>query len=99
MVREAQKVEGPRPIVTPVVAVGPMKRHESRLLQVQRQAVLAESLRQDLQESLGIMLVVEQHDEVIRIPEQLSTTRESRLNVSDEPLVEHVVQVDVRKEG
>ena len=96
---EPEEVERSGSIVVVVDAIGSPKRNHSGLVGMQRQAVLAESLRQDLQESLGIMLVVEQHDEVIRIPEQLSTTRESRLNVSDEPLVEHVVQVDVRKEG
>ncbi len=44
VVREAERVKGPGPVVTPVRAIGPVKGHESRLIRVQRKAVLAESL-------------------------------------------------------
>ena len=57
MVREAEQVDGPGPVVVPgIVAVGPMKWHEPRLVRMQRQAVLAESLRQDVEHPHGVFL-------------------------------------------
>src|SRR6266536_200028 len=74
------------------------ERNQSGLFGMQRKAILAESLRQDRKESLGISFVLEQYCEVIRESNQSSTTIERPLHVPDEPLVEHLVQVDVREE-
>ena len=66
---------------------------------MQGQAVLAEPLRQDRQEPLGILLAGEQHHEVVREPEHLRVAHEGRQDVPDEPLVEHVGGVHHRAHG
>jgi hypothetical protein len=61
--------------------------------------VLAESLRQDPKKPLGILLALEQHDEIVGVTDHLGLARKRWLNVPHEPFVEHRVQVDVGEQG
>jgi hypothetical protein len=65
---------------------------------MQRQAVRAESLRQDRKEALSILPVLKDDGDIVREPDQSSTTSKRRLHLPDEPVVEDFVQVDVRQE-
>jgi hypothetical protein len=62
---------------------------------VERQAVLAEALRQYLQHATGVLFTGEAHDEVVRVAYQESASLQPGLHLLLEPHVQHVVQVDV----
>jgi hypothetical protein len=97
-VGEAEQVERPRSTLVVTDAVGSLERHQPGLVGMQCQTILAESLRQNREESLRISLALEQHGEVIGVPHHLGGTVEGRPDIPDEPIVEHFMQVDVRKE-
>src|SRR5262249_45507995 len=97
---EAQKVERPGPVpglrLTPVASLrGPLERHQPRLVRVNGQAVLAEPLRQDFQNTPRVLLVLEADHEVVRVADQEGTSLQTRLHLLEPPVVQHVVQVDV----
>src|SRR5512135_3897156 len=65
--REAQQVEGPwrsprLRVRSFPVAAGPLERHQPRLLRVDRQAVLLESLGQHVHHPPGVLFTGEPHD-------------------------------------
>ncbi len=54
---------------------------------------------QDRQDALGIVNVGKCHDRVVSIPGQGAIPGEARSHLGLEPVVQHVVQKDVRKAG
>ena len=101
---ESQKVEGPRTTVSwpgLIRCLGGRwtERHEFRLGRVNCQTILAESLRQDFHDALGIALVAKPNHEIIRIADEESTLTQARLHVLLEPKIQHVVQEHVRQQG
>src|ERR1022692_5282764 len=74
---EAQKVERPRPVVrflrTPLRTTWACERHQPRLVGMDGQSILTETLRQHLQDPTGILRIGEAHDEVVRIADQEAT--------------------------
>src|SRR5450432_4469983 len=71
--------------------------HEPRLVRVKAQAVLAESLRQYILHSAGVLLRFKHQHEVVSISRQVSSTVQSRFHLVRKPLIQNLVQVNVRK--
>src|SRR5271165_7358488 len=101
--REAQQVKGswwsPRRQARPIPgAAGPLERHQTSLLRVDRQAVFLKALGQHVHHPSGIFLTGKAHDEVVRVADQERAPLEARLDLPLEPFVQHVVQEDVRED-
>ena len=75
-----------------------LKPHQSRLLRVDRQAVLAHPLGQDLHDPPGVVFSGHPDHEVVRIANQERFAFQARANLLLEPFVQHVVQDDVGQE-
>ena len=74
-VREPQQVKCPGgfpPICVRLLgaAIGPLERHQSRLVGVDRQSILGKSLGENRQDPAGVLFMGEPHDEVIRVANQ-----------------------------
>src|ERR1022692_4440234 len=102
---EAEEVEGAR-LVGPIFAttrtphpVRSLEGDPTRLVRVQHQAVLAESLRQHAHHAARVLLELEQHDGVVCIAHKMSTSAKPRAHFVGEPYIEQRVQEDVRKNG
>src|SRR5437016_1482760 len=98
---ETQEVERPRLrsswcVLWPQRAGRSQERHQTRLVRMNRQTVLGKPFRQHLQHPASVVLTSKTHDQIIRIPNEESTAPQTRLHHLLEPLVQHVVQVDVR---
>src|SRR5437867_4327516 len=97
-VREAEEVEGlGLPVAPPSsILVGKLaKLDEARLAGMQLQAEPAEPLAQLGQDPLGILAMLESHDEVIGKPHDDGVAVGLRLPPPLDPEVEHIVQVEV----
>src|SRR2546426_2497975 len=91
--REAQKVEAGR-----TSAPDPRRSsegHQARLVRVESQSVTPHPLRQHRHHALRIVLAFEADHEVVRIPYENRFPAQPRLDLALEPLVEHVVEIDV----
>src|SRR4051812_29847773 len=102
-VGEAEKVEAPRLLVRlrssgPRSRTGPFETHQTGLVGVEAQAVLAESLRQHLQYPPSIALQLEGQHEVIGKADQKRCPLQPGLHHRLKPRVQHLVKVDVRQE-
>jgi len=64
---------------------------------MQREPVLGESLREDLEHTPRVALVGEHHDRVIRIAHERRLASQPRANLSLEPHVENLVEEDIRQ--
>ena len=80
------------------MTLGPLKRHQPCLGRVERQPVPAEPFRQHVHHLACIGFVGKTNNEVIRVPDQESSTMQTRLHFLLEPHVQHVVQEDVGQE-
>ena len=60
-----------------------------------RQAELGETLVQHRKDSLGVTLIRQRQREVIREPDQFRFAGQHRCDLAVEPLIQHIVQVDV----
>src|SRR5437867_9878437 len=93
-----EKVKGPRLRPRPRFPlrqrVAP-KLQQPCLLGVERQPILLESLPQHCQHFLGILPILKTENEVVGVPDFTRLPAQPRLHHVLEPLVEHVVQVDV----
>ena len=102
---EAEEVEGARrvgPVVDatpPRHPVRPFERHQPGFVRMQRQTVLAESLRQDGHDAASVLLVLEQHHGVVGVSNEVGTAAQARSHFPFEPPVKHRVQEDIRKYG
>ncbi len=63
------------------------------------QAILAETLRDDFHDSLGIALVAEPNHEVVRKADQVGIALKAWLHFLLEPKIKHLVQEHIRKHG
>src|SRR5262249_6872046 len=104
VVGESQQVERPRttgpwPVPRRRLPRRRAERHEPRLGWVDAQAVLAEALRQDLQDALGIALVAKPNHEIVRVADEEGTLTQAWLHVPLDPEVQHVVQEHVGQQG
>ena len=75
------------------------ERHELGLGRMDRQSVLAESLRHDIHDALGIALVAKPNDKIIRIADEIGVASQTGLHLLFEPQIQHVVQEHIRKHG
>ncbi|GEM_PF-751690 len=97
-VREAEEVErlGLAPSAPSAVLVRERTElQQTRLLGVQLQVELAESLPQFAQEPLGLRFVLESNDEVVRVAHDDHVALRLRRSPPLDPQVERIVQVDV----
>src|SRR3984893_4315927 len=97
-VHKHQKLEGlrlPLPTPPPILCGVPPKLQQARLVRVQLQPKLLQSLPQDFQKTLGIRLGLEPNDEIVQIPHDDHLTLRLCRPPSLCPQVEHVVQVHV----
>ena len=75
------------------IGIGPLERDQPSLVGMQCQAVSAKSSWQHVEESLGISLAREDHDEVILVPNRFGVAVELGSDVTDEPLVEEQLRL------
>jgi hypothetical protein len=78
--------------------LGRLEPHQTRLLRVDRQAVLAHPLGQDLHDSLSVGFSGSPNRKVIRVADQERLAFQTGANFLLEPFVQHVVQEDVGQE-
>ncbi len=100
--REPQQVECPGrfpPLLATLVraALGPLQRHQPRLVGVNCQSILGKSLGEYRQDPPGVFFLGEPHDEVIRVANQERFPFQTWLYLACEPCVQHVVQEQIRK--
>jgi hypothetical protein len=98
-VGEAKKVErrSHRRRVMPTWASEP-EVYEAGLGRMEQKPIPAKALAQHVQHSLAGQVVLKGHHSVISIADQLAPPSESRSRHPLEPLVQHVVQVNVREQ-
>ena len=73
-------------------------RIETRLLRVDRQAVLAHPLGQDLHDPPGVVFSGYPDHKVVRIAYHEGFSFQARANLLLEPFIQHVVQEDIGQE-
>jgi len=106
IVGEAQQVEGVGPGACIAVVVGrcrvpPVRSSEINqpgLLGVKRQAILRQPLRQHVENSPRVALLLEDDDHVISITNKGRMAGKSGHDLPHEPLIKHLMQVDVRQD-
>lgn len=72
--------------------------HQARLARVQPQSEPAEALGQDFQYPPGVRFIGEDQCGIIRIADELRPSAQAWLDLLFEPLVEYIVQVDIRQQ-
>src|SRR5712691_9459884 len=102
-VGEAEKVETSRLLVRPCsprlrLTAGLFETHQTGLVGMEAEPVLAESLRPHLQHPPRIALPLEDQHEVIGKADQESFPLQPGLHHRLKPRVQHLVEVDVRQE-
>src|SRR3954452_10081271 len=102
-VGEAKKVETPRFLVwlrslRLRLTAGLVETHQTGLVGVEAQPILAESLRQDFQHPPRIALQLEDQNEVIGKADQKRCPLQPGLHHRLKPCVQYLVKVDVRQE-
>ena len=100
--RESQQVKCPGgfpPIRVRLLwaVIGPLERHQSRFVGVDRQSILGKSLGENRQDPTSVFLMGESHDEVVRIANQERLPPQTWPDLLLEPFVQHVVQEQIRK--
>jgi hypothetical protein len=70
---------------------------EARLVGMEHQPVPLKTLAQDSQDPLGVVAMLERHDQVISVPDQGTSPLQAPPHLGLEPFIQPVVQVDVRK--
>ena len=100
IMREAKKVEGPRSTTTAATTRRSRapERDESGLLRVEIEPVLRESLREHLRYPTRVVLPSKDEDGIVRKADEGSRAPHMRLHDILEPLVQNLVEVDVREQ-
>src|SRR3989338_5775108 len=99
-VREAEEVEGRRPWrIGAARERRASERQQPRLLGMKRQAILRESLGEDLQDSLRVLAILKAENEIVRVSDFGGPPAQARFHLLLEPLIEHVMEVDVGQQG
>ncbi len=73
--------------------------YQPSLFRMDRQTVLAESLRQHVPHTPRIVLSGKPDDEVVGVTDHKRTALEARLHHLLDPFIQHIVQVDVGEPG
>ena len=81
-----------------VVVLERLEPHQARLLRVDRQAVLAHSLGQHLQDPSGVIFSGYPDHEVVRVANQEGFSFQTRAHFFLEPFIQHVMQDDIGQE-
>src|ERR1700721_782871 len=96
--REAEKVErGPHRCRVTSIWTSEPEVYEASLGRMEPKPVPAQSLAQQFRHSLAGPMVLKGHHRVVSVSNQLAPPFESRSCHFLEPLVQHIVQVDVRE--
>ena len=74
----------------------PMKGNEPSLLGMKRQTVSAKAFRQYGHYPPGVLLLDTSQDKVVAIADQVGGSFQARLDLLLEPLIQHIVQINVR---
>ena len=72
---------------------------EARLIGMEGESIACETLAQNRQHAFGVDNVVERHQRVIGVADKGALSSETRPHHGLEPLVQHMVQKDVREAG
>src|SRR5438132_7322274 len=101
-VREPEKIKrsGLRP--TRFLGLGqgfPPKLHQPSLVWMQRQSVLRKSLCQHIEHFLGVLPVLKAENEIVGKTDLVGFASQPGLHHGLEPLVEHVMKIDVCEQG
>src|SRR5215469_1973394 len=70
---------------------------EARLVGMESESISCKPLAQDRQHAFGIDNIVERHQRVVGIPDEGALPSETRSHLILEPLVQHMMQEDVRE--
>ena len=70
---------------------------EARLVGMQREPMPSKPFSQSFQHPFGVVVVLEGHDEVVGKANQGTLSLQAGLHLAFEPLIQHMVQEDVRK--
>jgi hypothetical protein len=71
---------------------------EPRLLRMECESKPVQPPTQDMEDSLGVKVILKRHHKIIRIPDQDVSSFQVLTDHCREPLIQHVVQVDVREQ-
>src|ERR1700687_2101331 len=93
--REAEQVEGGRALARGCPLAGAPEGQQAGLFRVQAQSVPLEATPQDTHYPFRVVLPLKADGKIIGIADQVCLALHPREHVALEPLVEHVVQVDV----
>ena len=98
---ESEKRETPRTFaIIPAHHQGwAPERYEASLVRMERQAVTREPFRENVVDPTRVLFPLEDENHVVRIAHEQRTPLEARLHVLHEPLVDNLVQEDVRENG
>ena len=96
--REPQKIEGPRPFSTCLTPRRLPEVYQAGLVRLKTQIESAKSLSQYGHHPLSVFPVFETDHEVIGISNEGRFPSQLRLRLLLEPLVQHIVQVDVSQD-
>ncbi len=98
---EAEKRETPRSLaIIPAHHEGwAQERYEASLVRMERQAVTGEPSRENVVDPTRVLFSLEDENHIIRVAHEQRTPLAARLHVLHEPLVDNLVQEDVREDG
>ena len=72
---------------------------EARLIGMEGKSIACETFAQNRQHAFGVDNIVERHQRVIGVADKGALSSETRPHHGLEPLVQHMVQKDVREAG
>src|SRR4051812_49345509 len=96
---EAEEVERGAPRSRVVGALWPLEAEvdEARLVGMEREPIPGKTLAQNSQNPRGIGESLESHHEIVGVPDKAGSSLQTGSDHVFEPLIQHMVQVDVRK--
>src|SRR5579884_3739900 len=100
--RESEKVESCRLPPARFLGFGqglPPKLHQPSLVRMQRQSVFLEPLLQHIEYFLGVLPILKAENEVIGKTDLIGFASQPRLHLGLEPLIEHLMKIDVGEQG
>jgi hypothetical protein len=92
---EPKEVERVWPATLGPHGARPSEASQACLGGMHRQAVSSETLWKNLHHTMCILFLGESNDDVVGVPDQERAPPQPRLDFLDEPLVQHVVQVNI----
>jgi hypothetical protein len=98
IVSEAKEVESLRSAFMATMRPRPPERYETSFLRVEFEPVLRKPFRKHLRYSTRVVLSGKDEDGIVRKADEGRRTPQSRLHDVLEPLVQHLMEVDVREQ-